>query len=267
MSLDISSILKDWPYEPGQVTARKIRGDDGHEKIQLRLDVGILQMESAGRPDGRRPHGFESLYDYHAHRLEQHIQERGAPDGFDLDERACEELRAESVMYYHRYLAEFVLEDFEAVERDTNRNLRLFDLCRTYAREESDRFVMEQYRPYVIMMNARARARISLRENRPKSGLAAVRQGIASIQSFYHDLGQDKLAAASTEIAVLRGLAKEAEAKIPVDPMRQLRQKLNKAVRQEHYEEAAALRDEIRRLGGEREGEGARDKGPGNGEG
>ena len=44
MSFDISDILADWPYEPGQISARKITGDDGKEKIQLRLDLGLLQM-------------------------------------------------------------------------------------------------------------------------------------------------------------------------------------------------------------------------------
>ena len=39
MSLDISHILEDWPFEPGKVTARRVRGDDGRDKIQLRLDT------------------------------------------------------------------------------------------------------------------------------------------------------------------------------------------------------------------------------------
>ena len=37
--------------------ARKIVGEDGKEKLQVRLDLGLLQMELNGRPDGERPHG------------------------------------------------------------------------------------------------------------------------------------------------------------------------------------------------------------------
>ena len=45
MTLDIGHILNDWPYEPEKISARLIQGDDEHQKIQVRLDLGVLQME------------------------------------------------------------------------------------------------------------------------------------------------------------------------------------------------------------------------------
>ena len=153
MGLDISRILEGWDYEPGKVTVRKIRAADGEEKIQLRLDLGLLQMSITGRPDGERPHGFESLLAYHEDRLSRWKDEHGSDRGFQLDEQACELLRSEAAMYYHRYLAQFVLEDYEAVVRDTARNLRVLEFCAALADEESDRYIMEQYRPYILMMN------------------------------------------------------------------------------------------------------------------
>ena len=65
MSLDLNDLLRDWPHEPGQIKVRKILGSDGKEKIQLRIDLGLIQMEMHGRPDGQRPHGCESLLTYH----------------------------------------------------------------------------------------------------------------------------------------------------------------------------------------------------------
>ena len=65
MSLDLNTILKDWPHENGTIKVRKIIGLDGREKLQLRIDLGVLQMEMTGRPDGQRPHGSESLLAYH----------------------------------------------------------------------------------------------------------------------------------------------------------------------------------------------------------
>ena len=56
MSLDLNSLLKDWPHETGAIKVRKIIGLDGLEKLQLRIDLGILQMELSGRTDGQRPH-------------------------------------------------------------------------------------------------------------------------------------------------------------------------------------------------------------------
>ena len=51
---DIDSLLRAWPYEPGQVSARLVKASDGREVLQMRVEMGILQMEVAGRPDG--PH-------------------------------------------------------------------------------------------------------------------------------------------------------------------------------------------------------------------
>ncbi len=248
MSLDISEILKNWPYEPGQVTARRIHGDDGLDKIQLRLDLGLYQMEITGRPDGERPHGFESLLEYYEHELSKHQEETGMEEGFTLDDRACELLRGEGVMYYHRYLAEFILEDFEAVDRDTTRNIRLMEFCAKYAKEETDRFLLEQYRPYVIMMNTRARALIAFRQNHSKAALAAVRKGMEDIKAFHRRFGQDKAIGESGELAILRAMAKEIEGRLPIDPVRKLRRDLSKAVQDERYEDAAVIRDKLRRI-------------------
>ena len=54
MTLDITNALADWEFDPDDVTVRTIEGADGREKIQLRLDLGLMQMEVDGRPDGRR---------------------------------------------------------------------------------------------------------------------------------------------------------------------------------------------------------------------
>ena len=252
MNLDIGNILANWPYEPGQVTARRIRGRDGKDKIQLRLDLGILQMEARGRPDGRRPHGCRSLLNYYRKQLERFRKRHGNDKGFSLDERACELLRTEGMMYYHRYLAEFVLGDFEAVVRDTRRNLCLTDFCNAYAQETSDRYVLEQYRPYVLMMNARARSQRSLRDRRPKAALAAVREGIEEIEDFFHRFGEEKMTTKSNELAVLRAMAGEIEARIPKHPLEKLHDALEQAVSEERYEEAAAIRDKISRARGNR---------------
>ena len=59
MDYDIGPILSKWKHKPGEVAVRCIAGRDGRPKIQMRLDLGLLQMEQDGRPDGRRPHGCE----------------------------------------------------------------------------------------------------------------------------------------------------------------------------------------------------------------
>ena len=61
MSLDLNDLLRDWPHEPGMIKVRKILGSDGKEKIQLRIDLGLIQMETSGRPDGQEPQGLVNL--------------------------------------------------------------------------------------------------------------------------------------------------------------------------------------------------------------
>ncbi|MDP7288205.1 MAG: UvrB/UvrC motif-containing protein [Phycisphaerae bacterium] len=247
MNLDIGDIMDDWPYRPGQITARRINGSDGVEKIQLRLDLGILQMNSKGRPDGQRPHDCESLLEYYQQELASIVADAGTDEGFTLDERACELLRSEAVLYYHRYLAEFVLEDYPAVARDTGRNLVLMDFCAKYAHDASDRYVLEQYRPYVVMMNTRAEAQILVCDQRPKAALGLIEEGVEKIKQFFEQFDHPDMADESTELVMLRALAGEIESGIPKDPLQELRDALDKAISDERYEEAADLRDRIAR--------------------
>ncbi len=68
MSKDITNLLNEWMYQPDEVMVRIVHGDDGRSKIQLRVDLGLLQMEMDGRPDGLRPEGYESWLEYYEHK-------------------------------------------------------------------------------------------------------------------------------------------------------------------------------------------------------
>ena len=249
-SKDITPMLKGWDYEPGTINVRKISGHDGLPKLQMRLDLGLLQMEVSGRPDGHRPHGYESLLDYYEAKLADHRRRNGVDLGFHLNADQCESLREEAVMYYHRYLSLFVLEDFTGVVRDTARNLRVLDLCGKYAEDESDRLVLEQYRPYITMMNARAQASIMVGQERYPEALRVVEAGLADIREFFERFGQEEAYGRSNEVRVLKRFAREIRKKLPVNPLDRLKRKLDRAVKAEKYEEAARLRDKIAHMQG-----------------
>ena len=72
MSNDLSKVLGEWQFRPDEVLVRIVPGDDGRGKVQLRVDLGILQMEMDGRPDGHRPEGFESWLDYYEYLQQAH---------------------------------------------------------------------------------------------------------------------------------------------------------------------------------------------------
>ena len=246
-SKDIVPLLKGWDYEPGTINVRKINGLDGRQKLQMRLDLGLLQMELTGRPDGAKPHGYDSLLEYYESQLKEHKRTNGTELGFHLTSNECQSLREEAVMYYHRYLSLFVLEEFPGVVRDTARNLRVLDLCGKYALNQEDRLVLEQYRPYIVMMNVRAKASMLFNEKRYKPALEVVNDGLESIKDFFASFGQEEAFARSNEVKILKKFARDIRKKLPIDPIQKLKSQLDKAVQREAYEDAARLRDEIKR--------------------
>src|SRR5215212_1276376 len=246
-SRDIIPMLKGWDYEPGTINVRKINGLDGKPKLQMRLDLGLLQMELSGRPDGAKPHGYDSLLEYYEAQLKEHKRTNGSELGFHLTGNECQSLREEAVMYYHRYLSLFVLEEFSGVVRDTARNLRVLDLCGKYALSQEDRLVLEQYRPYIVMMNVRAKASILFNQKKYKDALEIVKDGLESIREFFAKFDQEEAFTRSNEVKILKKFARDIRKKLPIDPIEKLKTQLQKALAREHYEDAARLRDEIKR--------------------
>jgi len=248
LSDDLSKILDAWPYEGGKINVRMVEGDDGEPKIQLRLDLGIMQLRTSGRPDGQRPGGFESLLEVHETRLDEYVAGNGSAAGFVLTEDECRELREEAVQYYHRYVCLMMLEDYDGVVRDTTRNLRVLDLCSKYSETEGDRTVLEQFRPYITMMRARAHASQALKDNEPKAAIHAIDQGLEALRQYFSDMDQPDMYDESNEVQVLKGMRESLTPKLPASQGSDLKSRLTQAIKSENYELAAMLRDEIKSL-------------------
>lgn len=242
MIRDLRTVLEGWVYEPGKISVRKIIGRDGREKIQTRIDLGVLQLECQGRPDGLRPHGCESLLEYHEQRLREHVELYGDDEDFVLSPEACRDLRHEAYLYYQRFLSLYVLEEFDGVERDTARNLRVIDLCLRYAAAERDRVMLRPQRAYVMMMNIRARAQRALANHQPETALRIADEGVAALRGLARDDADDPFRA---EIRTLQGLRREILEKLPEGAPARLRAELEVAIATEDYERAALLRDRL----------------------
>ncbi len=113
MSNDLTRLLTDWQFQPDEVLVRVVPGDDGRGKIQLRVDLGILQMEMNGRPDGLRPEGLDSWLDYYEQQQQLHDEVHPDAAPFLLSEEDCIRLWREGIQYYHRYLSFWHLELYE----------------------------------------------------------------------------------------------------------------------------------------------------------
>lgn len=249
MNYDISHLLEQWDYQPGQVVVRRFIGKDGQEKIQLRIDLGLLQMNAQGRPDGKRPFGHPTLYEFFLARLEAHrAAHGGSEDGFSLSPDDCSRLQMETFQYHHRYICLLQLEDYEAVVRDTTRNLRVFDFVETHAATESLSWALQQFRPQVLMLQTRALASQCLASEEYSSALQEIDGGIARIREFLEEHGRHELAAQCPEITGLEHWRTEIEAKRPLSRREELERDLHDAVRREDYEKAAQVRDALRKL-------------------
>lgn len=245
MTRDISAALDGWDFDPDNLRVRVVRGRDGRDKIQTRVDLGLLQMECEGRPDGQRPGGLESLLDVFEERRREALEQG---DEFTLTPNECAALMREGFQYYHRYLAAFHLQMYDMVVRDTERNLRLFAFVVQNAGRAGDKLEFDQYRPYVIMMRTRALALEQLDRGNHDAALERIDEGIGMIREFLAEYQQLDSEAECAELSFLLRWRRSVRRDRPIGPIQRLEEQLEMAVDIEAYEEAARIRDQIRKL-------------------
>lgn len=233
MERDLKSLLDEWPFDPERLDARLLPVDDDRVVLQVRVELGMLQMELEGRPDG----GPDRLAEVEA--------AIAADDSLRIDADLAAVLRQEAVQVHQRYVALLALEHYDAVVRDTARNLRVFDLCHDRATDPDDRTVLEQFRPQVIATRARAAALLALREERAGDARRALDEAVAEIRAALAE-GM----AEPPECAMLEGMRDVLQPKLPMSQRHELEERLRNALAAENYELAAILRDELRQLRG-----------------
>jgi hypothetical protein len=166
---------------------------------------------------------------------------------FTLDKDDCYALQQEGVQYYYRYLCFFQLGDFIHAERDTSRNLKLFDFVKRYAAEEKYIEEFEHYRPYVIMMNTRAKVLGALKAKDASRAVNEINHGIHKIETAYGTKGKADDQHGS-EIAFLQNWAEEIVKSYTPTKQQRLAEDLKTALENEEYEKAAKIRDRLKRL-------------------
>ncbi len=249
MNFDISHILDKWEYHPGQVVVRKFIGKDGQEKIQLRVDLGLLQMNAQGRPDGKRPFGAASLYEHHLVRLSQHTGKHdGSDEAFNLTPEEIAKIQLEALQYHHRYICLLQLEDYEGVVRDTERNLAVFDFVEEYAESAELIWSLQQFRPQVLMVQTRAKATLRLAKDDFVGAITEIETGVEKIREFYQKYSRIDLLEQSAEIQSLQHWLEDVSSKRPLSKREKLEIDLSEAVKREDYERAARVRDQLRNL-------------------
>ena len=177
---DIDEVLQDWPYKPGTISVRRVKADDGREVLQMRIDLGLLQMESVHRPDGVRPHGATTYLDY----LQSRYGQR--PD-FRLSRRHCLEMDREFLQYYHRRICWLALREFSRAVQDADHTLALMDFAAAHAPNDDWTQSHEQYRPFVLFHRTQAATLAALEQGGPDQALQSLNEGLSRIRGCSDD--------------------------------------------------------------------------------
>jgi hypothetical protein len=236
---DLDHVLSEWPYEFGEATARMVSGADGRDVVQLRVDLGVLQLETTGRPDGLRPGGCETYYD---HLMSLAFQEGEA---FELDDDRCMQIDREFMQYFHRRVAWLALRAFGRAIADADHTLALMNFSTAHAPDTEWAEMHEQYRPFVLFHRTQAAALVELERNQAAAAVAALDTGLKQLRDVFlaHDAEEEF---EESELALkLHELKQAIGEHFELRPT--LTQQLAEAIATEQYELAARLRDKLGR--------------------
>ncbi len=231
---DLDDILEDWPFQPQAVSARLVAAANGREVLQMRVDLGVLQMESSGRPDGTKPGGAESYLDL----LLREAFRQG--DRTELDEVQIEEIDREFSQFYHRRICWLAVREFERAVVDAEHTLALMDFLDRCEADEHWIQEQTQQRGLVLFHRTQAAALAHLEKNGAEAAIEEINGGLEKIEAL--DRSQP-----SQVVRQLRELQDWVRGEYQVD--RTLNEQLADAVNAEEYERAARLRDELARRG------------------
>ena len=236
---NIDSLLRKWDFRPGEVNARLLKTRSGREVLQMRIDMGVVQMETDLRPDGQRPNGAETYYDYLVGEV---IREGG---GFRLTKEQCFESDREFIQFYQRRLCWLSLREYRRAARDADHSLAFMDFVREHSPDEEWTLSHEQYRPFVLFHRVQASALAALQDDGPETAIGEINSGLARFRDLF--ARYDALEQYADDELVKRLEEMRESGRQRYDVGRTLDEQLAEAVKAENYELAAKIRDQIRR--------------------
>ncbi len=236
---NLDGILKDWEFDPGSVSVRMVSGDDDRKVIQMRIELGVLQLETKGRPDGWKPEGSDTYFDY---LLELEMSQG---DDFEFTDEQCFECDREFVQFYHRRICWLAMQEYDKAVLDAEHTLGLMDMCLRHSSDEQWKLTHEQYRPFVLYHKIQAGAMHKLVDDDAEGAIQQINLGLDQLRAVYekHELAEDF----DDDELVARLVDLRESLRDQFDVGRTLREQLADAIASEQYEQAAQIRDEIQK--------------------
>ena len=267
MRRDIDDALSGWPSdpEPGAIMARELRAKDGRTVIQVRQELGVLQMEVEGRPDGARPHGYATYLDFLKSRATRHrraaLRRRAArpklnpeidpdddngPEPWVMSEEFHAEVDREFVQFYHRRMAWMALQRYDLMMADADHTLGLMDFVGRHCGEPDYVAAHERFRGLVLFQRTQAAAALALERHRPDEAVDVIREGACRIDLHRENWTEDLDDELPDEALAGQLRLLEREVRRSFEVGKTLKEQLDEAVEEEDYELAATLRDKLR---------------------
>jgi hypothetical protein len=241
---DIDFILQEWEHKPGVVQARLVQARDGRQVIQMRIDLGVLQIETVGRPDGTRPHGSPTYFDHL--KDEARIAEK-AGKAFSLSDEQCQEADREFVQYYHRRICWLALRNYARALNDADHTLGFMSFVAQHAPSDEYRQAHEQYRGFVLFQRTQAAAALAVEKDNPEGAIDEIHGGLERMRTFFAAYDLEEQMEEDGMVQHLRQV--EANLRKEHNIGATLHEQLAQAVANEDYEKAAKIRDALRRKG------------------
>ncbi|MDX1962698.1 MAG: UvrB/UvrC motif-containing protein [Pirellulales bacterium] len=237
---DLDTLLRDWNYRPDDIVARVLKGSDGRPILQMRVDLGILQMETKDRPDGQRPHGERTYYDY---LIRESLDEEN--QDFTMTAEQCSLADQEFSQFYHRRVCWLSLREYRRAVEDADHTLSFMDFVRDHSPNEDWTISHEQYRPFVLFHRVQAAVLAELEENGPESAIAELNRGLNRFKQLYVDYEAEDKYSEDEFVQRLNDLKTSLKTHFKIG--RSAEDLLAEAIEKEDYETAAKLRDELAR--------------------
>ena len=205
----------------------------------MRVDMGVLQLEIEGRPDGQHPGGAETYYDF---LVAEAIREG---DTFQLTPEQCVEADREFVQFYHRRICWLALREYRRAARDADHSIAFMDFVSKSSGDEDWTVSHEQYRPFVLFHRVQAGALAELEEHGPEAAIGEVNRGLDRFRALFTEY--DALDRFDSDELVSRLVELKESMRTHYQVGRTLDEQLADAVAAEEYELAAKLRDQLAR--------------------
>ncbi len=248
MTLDLDELTQGWDCPAGELRARLVVGRDGQEVIQVRLDLGVMQMYLDSRPDGQRYHGLPSAREYIEHELRV--------GGDTLIPADWQELQRELQQTNYRRLAYCTLAE-DALDANDAGATRVFirgalaDIESCHAcmqllvQAGADHGGSNSLKPTLVFDKARLLSQLRVVEGQFEAAIEQAEAGALALEELLGELGYDEeLREEDPGVGYLRDLSRQLRMEYGVTQT--LRERLEDALDREDFEAAARLRDAIR---------------------